>query len=250
MHDLHDDHGVSKLAPNTFVMNALLNCWSKCGDPNAGVRAEEIVLQCEKEYKNGNHEMRPNTRMYGLVLSCWSKSSSGDKAIRAKNILERMENASNTNENVLSNVHCYNAVINAAAFTEGTFDERTQAFHVATDTLNTLFQSKTIEPISSTFGTYLKVCGKLSLPNNLVQPHIGRTFEQCKTMGLVNDFVLTQVRFSTHPDQYNKLLGKHSNGKRINERVDVKEIPSSWKRNVVDRTHEDERGDWWKPGHN
>ena len=69
-------------------------------------------------------------------------------------------------------------------------------------------------------------------------------------MGLVNDFVLTQVRFSTHPDQYHKLLGKHSNGKRINERVDVKEIPSSWKRNVVERTIEDERGDWWKSGHN
>ena len=47
-----------------------------------------------------------------------------------------------TNEFITMNVHCYNAVLNAAAFTDGGMDARTEAFNIATTTLEELLIRK------------------------------------------------------------------------------------------------------------
>ena len=90
----------------------------------------------------GNNAMQPNTRSCGLVLSTLVKSAHSDKARRARNVLARMRVAATTNEFITMNVHCYNAVLNAAAFTDGGMDARTEAFNIATTTLEELLIRK------------------------------------------------------------------------------------------------------------
>jgi hypothetical protein len=262
MEDVHRNYNASKLTPNTFIMKAVLNAWSKSGNPRAGERSEQILLHMEGRYNAGRYEMKTNTRTYGLVLSSWAKSASPDKAQKAYDILRLMEEVSRTNDNVQSNVHCYNAVINAAAFTDGTPEEREKAFDIASVALDELLEGTMttadgdgdgdedipIWPISSTFGTYIKACGKLALPRSTVEPRIDKAFGDCKKLGLVNEFVLTQIRYSASAEQYQRLMGKFCPGRKPNERVMLKEIPLSWRRNVTDRPIEDGRGDWWRDG--
>ena len=126
-------------------------------------------------------------------------------------------------------------------------DARTEAFNIATITLEELLKSKEVDPISSTFGTYIKVCGKLSLPRTVVEPAISKAFDQCRDLGLVNDFILTQVRYSASPAQYRNLLGDVTKGKKINERLTINEIPYAWRKNVGERLpNSGKKSDWWK----
>ena len=158
-----------------------------------------------------------------------------------------MDDASKDNEHVLKNVHCYNAVINAAAFTEGGLEVQTKAFQIATSTLDELIACKEIEAISSSFGTYIKACGKLSsLPRNVVEKKLEWAFSECKELGLVNDFILTQMRYSCLSSQYQKIFGKLLLHKTLHERIEMSEIPFWWKRNVGERIADVQRGDWWK----
>ena len=247
LEDLHSNYGVYRLKPNTFIMNAVLHAWSRSDNPMAGGRVEDILFHMEEQYRVGKYQMQPNTRTYGLVLATWAKSIDPDKAKRAYTILRRMDEASKDNEHVSKNVNCYNAVINAAAFTEGGIEAQKKAFQIATSTLDELIACKEIEPSSSSFGTYLKACGKLSsLPRNLVENKIEWAFNECKELGLVNDFVLTQMRYSSQPTQYQKLFGKLLLHKTLHEKVEIEEIPFWWRRNNAERIIDAQRGEWWK----
>jgi len=245
-------NNIKSLIPNTFVMNAVLNAWSKSGHDRAGERAEEILLSMQSDLESGKSLRAPNTRTYGLVLAAWAKSSFTEKAIRARKILNRMikESKNKINDHVSINVHCYNAVLNAVAFTEADLTTRIEAFYIASMTLDELINSKNVEPTSSSFGTFIKACGKLSLPVNLAQPAIQIAFTTCISLGLVNDFVLTQMRYSLSDEHYQKILGDVlgdiSPNKNVTrkEGLTMSEIPNSWKRNVATPCF-DERGEWW-----
>ncbi len=247
LEDFDKKYKVKELTPNSFVLNTVLHAWSKSSHPMPGKRADEILAYMEHQRCQGNYALEPNTRSYGLVLACWSKSLCPNKAEKARDVLNRMRKASGIRSHTVTmNVHCYNAVINAAAFTEGEIDSRMDAFNIATTTLKELLESD-VEPISSTFGTYLKACGKLSLPRSLAESAIETSFKMCKELGLVNDFVLTQVRFSTCSTQYESLLGDVAKAKKINERITMAEIPESWKKNVASPFFGNaDRGDWWR----
>jgi pentatricopeptide repeat domain (PPR motif) len=239
---------IPSLIPNTFVMNAVLHAWSKSGHARAGERADEILSSMRSDLEAGKSHRAPNTRSYGLALATWAKSSFPNKAVRARQILNRMIQESENNDNVSMNVHCYNAVLNAVAFTEGDIATRTEAFHIASVTLDELIHSNHMEPTSSSFGTFIKACGKLSLPLNLVEPAAQKTFATCVSLGLVNDFVLTQMRYSLCDELYQKILGHVSSKKmsRSKQIVTMADIPNSWKRNVATAPCFDERGEWWK----
>lgn len=242
MEDLQLNHNVHQLAPNTLVMNSVLHAWSKSGDPMAGERAEQLLLHMEAQYRDGKYETQTNTRTYGLVLASWAKSENSDKTRKAYNILQLMEKTSKTNCNVQRNVHCCNAVINAAAFTEGGLDKRSDAFYVASLILEELVKYDAIPPVSSSFGTYLKACGKLSLPRDLVEPCMEKAWNDCKRLGLVNEFVLKQMWLSTSPEQYQRLMGELNCDTR---KVELSDIPAEWKEKILDRALNDGRGEWY-----
>ena len=230
-------------------MNTVLHAWSKSNHPSACYRVEEYLRDMEQKYKKGNMNLKPNTRTYGLVLATWAKSTVPDKTKRALRVFEQMKLESETNTNVDVNIHCYNAVINAAAFTEGEYENRNESFQIATKLMDELLSPNGIEPISSTFGTYLKACGKLSLPRNAVEPEIRKAFTKCIEYGLVNDFVLTQVRYSASTDQYESLLGDLIKGGKTIDRIKMSDVPEGWHKNVGDSHNNfdgDFRGDFWQ----
>jgi pentatricopeptide repeat protein len=247
--DMNRKHSKLALTTNTFIMNTVLHAWSKSGHPSACYRVEEYLREMERKHKIGNMNLKPNTRTYGLVLATWAKSTVPDKTKRAFQVFEQMRLESKTNANVEMNIHCYNAVINAAAFTEGDYEHRNESFQIATKMMDELFSPDGIQPISSTFGTYLKACGKLSLPRNVVEPAIRRAFTKCIEYGLVNDFVLTQVRYSASTEQYENLLGDLITKGKIDERIKMSDIPEEWHKNVSDSYNsydDDFRGELWQ----
>ena len=247
LEDLHSNYGIYRLKPNTFIMNAVIHAWSRSANPLAGERVEEILVHMEEQYRVGKYQMQPNTRTYGLALATWAKSIDSNKAYRAYNILRRMDEESKNNEHVTKNVNCYNAVINAAAFTDGGIEYQQKAFQIAISTLDELIACKDIEPTSSSFGTFIKACGKLSsLPRNLVDSKLEWAFYECRELGLVNDFILTQMRYSCQASQYQKLLGKLLLNKTLHDRVEMIEVPFWWRRNVAEHMSDTQKGDWWK----
>jgi pentatricopeptide repeat protein len=248
LEEFHMKHQIRGLAPNTFVMNTVLHAWSKSAHPMPGKRAGEILSYMDAKFREGNTALDPNTRSYGLVLASWSKSLCPEKAVKAREVLDRMREASKRSDVVAMNVHCYNAVINAAAFTEGDLSVRINAFNIASATLEELLEYESFDAISSSFGTYIKACGKLSLPRAMVEPAIAKAFKRCQELGLVNDFVLTQVRYSTCTSQYQALLGEFVKTKKIGERLTMSEIPESWKSNVAAPFFDNnaDRGEWWR----
>lgn len=236
LEDLHCNFEAHHLKPNTFIMNAVLYTWSRSANSMAEKRVEEILYHMEEQYRIGKYQMQPNTRSYGLVLTTWAKSLNPDKAKTAYTVLRRMDEASKDNEHVTKNVHCYNAVINAAAFTDGGIEYQRRAFQIATSTLDELIACKEIAPTSASFGTYMKACGKLSsLPRNLVDRKLEWAFSECKELGLVNDFVLTQMKYSCQTNQYQKMFRKLLSQKTIHERVGMAEAPFWWRRNVAEK---------------
>lgn len=247
--DMNRKHSKLALKTNTFIMNTVLHAWSKSGHPSACYRVEEYLKEMERKHKSGDMNLKPNTRTYGLVLATWAKSTVPDKTKRAFQVFEQMRLESKTNANVEMNIHCYNAVINAAAFTEGDYEHRNESFQIATKIMDELISPDGIQPISSTFGTYLKACGKLSLPRNIVEPAIRRAFTKCIEYGLVNDFVLTQVRYSASTEQYESLLGDLITEGKIDERIKMSDIPEEWHKNVSDSYNsfdDDFRGELWR----
>ena len=222
LEDLHDSHGIENLTPNTYIMNLVLNAWSKSENELASERMEEILLHMEKQ-------SIANTRSYGLVLASWRTSSSPEKARRAQQLLRLMREKSKKNKNITENTQCYKAVIKAAGATDGSLDERIKAFSVATATMQELLNSN-IRLNPSSFVLFFKACSKLSIPLGLADPQIERTFDRCKRLGLVNSSVLTQLKFSASPQRYQKLLGKYS--RKISDTIEINDIPSEWRRNL------------------
>jgi len=241
--DLYLETKISKLKPNTFLMNTIIHAWLKSGDSSAGERTEAILLGMEKMFIEGMFEMQTNTRTYGLVLAAWAKSQNADKATRAKNILNLMTLNSQTNKNICLNVHCYNSVINAAAFTEGAIEERLRAFQVATFTLNELIQSD-VDPISTSFGTYLKACGKLALSPSFIEPYIKKAFTKCVTLGLVNEFVLIQVKISSTSEAYHRLLKPVFHRYPSKDTLRLDDLPESWRKNIEDGSRDIIDNEW------
>ena len=130
-----------------------------------------------------------------------------------------------TNTNITVNAQCFNAVMKSAAYTEGSLNQQLDAFNLATAIMEELLKSD-IKPNSSSFGTYIKACGKLNIARKLVDPQIEKMFADCLKLGLVNSFVLTQLKNATSPNQFQHLLGKLSEGKTLGKWVDMDDIPS------------------------
>lgn len=120
-----------------------------------------------------------------------------------------------------------------------------KAFHIAELMMSRMSKhSEGLAPSSMTFGTFIKCCGRLDLPNDLASESATRAFADCCRAGLVSDFVLTQMRYALTPERFLDVLVKNgyenvdSRGKSISrdgkrmQRVIWADLPASWRRNV------------------
>ena len=238
MTDLKKRHNLGRLKVTSMAANAVLQAWANTGESNAGEMAEAILNEMEKEYHAGNPDIKPSTRSYGLAISAWAKSRVNNKAHRALSVLNRMvREYKGGNDGARPNVQAYNSCINACAFTDGPQENQLQAFDLAKSIVQELYDCEFGAPTGATFGTFIKACGRLNLPRDIVAENLESSFLKCRDMGLVNDFVLTQLRYSSPDGLYRQLLGDdiipRDGPEKI--RVEVENIPLEWRRNVPDK---------------
>ena len=94
------------------------------------------------------------------------------------------------------------------------------------------------------YGTFIKCCGRLNIPDGLATSSATRAFQDCCAAGLVNDFVLKQLRYTLQPASFLAVLAENGytdinrkgkslsrDGKRIRH-IRLGELPEEWTRNV------------------
>ena len=158
-------------------------------------------------------------------------------------------------------VQAYSMVLNACAFADLVQDEngrqvkasltsQQRAFHIAELTLNRIRKEpySGILPNPVIYGTFIKCCGRLHLPDDIAVKSAMQAFSECCQGGLVSDFVLTQLRFALPPQLFLKALVNNgyknldSKGKMISRDgtrlrpIQVSELPEKWTKNVHNRS--------------
>jgi pentatricopeptide repeat protein len=206
---------LAKLAIDTELLNAVMMAWSTSGDKQAGRKAEIHLETLERQYAIGNNQhMKPDGRSYGLVLSAWSRSSEDGKARRALGIFRRMQQEQQrmNNGNASSPLqivtpHAYNLVINTAGFSNGSREEERDAFDIAVSLFDEMVESGgDLAPNSLTFGWFIQVCGRLTVPVAMKEAQVERAFQLCVETGMVTNFVLNRLRGAASEALYKKML--------------------------------------------
>jgi len=268
MKNLYVNHGGD--APTTSVYNAVINAWTAHPDPKIGlvrVRdllkemeqnhgrdpgipmanrityntvikamrdgtqtsadfAEEILATMERRGISESH-LLPNSYTYTSTITAIGRANCSNKAQRAFAVLLRMLLAMGKgNISATPTLHSYNAVLNACAFVRGDETCKHQAFDIAMKTYDMLKERG--NPDHTTYGTLLRICATL-LPNADPKREslVDEIFEAACETGGVGRLVVTQLKFASTPDQHIRLIGRD-----MTERINVKELPKSWTRNV------------------
>ena len=222
-------HDVSRLRQNVIVSNAVISALASSGERNASERAESILNELVAS-------RTANADSYQGVIIAWAKSRRSGKAQHAYRILHRMiDDFKGGNSNCRPTTQVYTAVINAAAFSNGDRKEEQEAFEIATNTLNELYNCTYCDTNSAAMGTFIKACGRLEVPTDiLLENSIEETFREACRLGIVDRFVLTQMYWSCSDGLYKKLFGELIPGDGP-EKVKIDtlvSIPEEWRRNV------------------
>jgi hypothetical protein len=132
------------------------------------------------------------------------------------------------NKHVRPNVIAYNAVLNACAFTTDDVQEHGRAMEIAHATLNEMKESPYASPDQVTYGTFLRLCSHL--PDCSTRQKVTEAlFKKCAKEGQVGSLVLSQLRTMVPDDVYERLVGR-----RIDEDVQMSDLPKEWWCNVVE----------------
>ena len=222
-------HDLSRLRQTVIVSNAVISALASSGERNASERAESILNELVAS-------RTANADSYQGVIIAWAKSRRSGKAQHAYRILHRMiDDFKGGNRNCRPTAQVYTAVINAAAFSNGDRKEEQEAFEIATNTLNELYNCTHCDTNAAAMGTFIKACGRLEVSADiLLEKSIEETFREACRLGIVDRFVLTQMYWSCSDGLYKKLLGELIPGDGP-EKVKIDtlvSIPEDWRRNV------------------
>jgi pentatricopeptide repeat protein len=253
---------IDSLRPNTYACLSVLYGWSSCGAIDAGERATELLQTMEADMKaaasRGEESiMRTTQRCYILAQTAWARSQSERKAAGALGVLNMMEkNYAEQNLDAKPTVQAYSMVLNACAFADSVEvdgkvvkaspEQQMKAFEIAELIMDRLGNEPypNVKSTSMTYGTFIKCCGRLDLPDNIAQESASRAFADCCRTGYVSDFVFTQLRYALPPEEFLNVLVKNGyknlnskgkslsrDGKRIRP-VRLDDLPEEWKRSV------------------
>lgn len=238
--------------PNILVYNALLHCWAKSGDRDAGNRAnailakiredpslkpdiktytnvlasftardpedirkaEDIVAQMEREGP------KPTTQTYTTLIQNYARSRLPFKAVKAAEVLTRMKESGISDAQ--PSIVTYNAVLNAAEYTDGSdFNVREEALKVACIAFDEI-RNSTIQANHVTYGTFLGVLTNLMTAETR-HDIVSLVFKRCCLDGQVSYLVLKKLKTAVVSlEHYQELLMGHNESR----------LPDSWTCNV------------------
>lgn len=130
----------------------------------------------------------------------------------------------------------YSSVINACAYYKGDREGRAEALETALRTFNKLSDMKDDSPNNITYGTLFKAIANLMPVGKDREELVRRLFDQCTEEGLVDSFVLSQVR-NASPQLYRDLVDEPCGlgGPGADDSIEsvVRNVPPEWAANVV-----------------
>lgn len=130
--------------PDVVSYTSVIECYSKSSEPNASEMALELLDQLRQEYhETGDRSLMPNLRTFTMVILALARCPKPGNAQRARELLDQLlELHKQTHDPTLKpNEYPYNYVLNCAANTIGTKDEKIAAFKVAAKTYQDLRSS-------------------------------------------------------------------------------------------------------------
>ena len=218
-----EDHSIPK--PNRITYNTVIKAM-RDGTAEDADYATQILIGLETMGQHESH-LLPDSYSYTSVITAYGRSDADNKAEKALEILERMILASQKG-NMAANppTHSFNAALNACAFVDGDDTKKSKAFEIAMKVYALL--QRYGEPDHTSYGTLLRACATLLHPTDKKrETMVEEIFKKACGNGSVGRLVITQMNFAATPDQHMRLTGRD-----ILERVNVKDLPKSWTRNV------------------
>uniref|UniRef100_A0A7S3Q1M9 Pentacotripeptide-repeat region of PRORP domain-containing protein n=1 Tax=Chaetoceros debilis TaxID=122233 RepID=A0A7S3Q1M9_9STRA len=239
---IFDRMETSQIRLDTTTFNTLLSAWGLQNDPLAAERATDILNHMFVVKKSGQYDVTPSAQSYGIVINAWAKSNCPRKAYRAKRLLNEMKDksrlarsASNDpnghGKHLQPNSYIYSSVLNACAFTSGTYGVKGEALTIAIETFRECTKRNDV-----VYGSFIKSCHKLMDHDDARRiPIIEKAFSQCVGDGQVSDFVLLELHscLEYFPQVYENLL--RCDWKWDNDPLTTKDLPRYWSRNVSTR---------------
>ena len=128
------------------------------------------------------------------------------------------------------NAHCYNAVINACAYSVKDSIEQRDALKIFVDTYKEMINDENVKANEVTFVSALTALRNLLPPGEQRVSAFSKIFKQCTDHGMVDENVIKKIKYSLPPDSFRELVGKDI----VNEEGNIgfAGLPSEWTRNV------------------
>ena len=184
-------------------------------------RAYTIFALMEEQRKAGN--IKPNERVYTSFIRAMTKAKIPNLAYKSKLLLQRMRDLSRDGNLALRpTVFTYNAVLLAAVT-----DASPTAFTTAVQTFNELRKDPTAELDHVSIGNMLRCANMLEESDPKRPALIRSTFDLGCQMGLINAFVVRDLRTLTSSDMCKDLLGLSYDEDEEDARI-VQDLPYEW----------------------
>jgi hypothetical protein len=223
--------------PDIISYTSVIECYAKSCDFNASLMAEELLQNAMERYElTHDKTLMPNLRTYTMTIQALALCPRQGNVVKARELLTRLTELydSTRDESLRPNEYPYNYVINCAANTIGTNQEKVQAFQIATRTYQEMRNSHLVQPDSFTHAFWIKACNNLlPLNSELHTKCVSIAFEQCKKDGLVTNQVLNRLVQGSSTSVVESLLETTTFHQERGQQLQVQDLPSSWSRNTV-----------------
>jgi hypothetical protein len=230
------DAGDYLVRPDEVSLCAVLNAWANNAENGGADRAIQIFnhMEAVSLEKRGFHVsiMMPN-----IVIKAIARSKDKDSFRKAEAILLKLEGDYERGLTIVQpDVTTYSSVINCCAYyryAEG----RADAFETAMRTFRKVSVLHNASPNNITFGTLFKAITNLLPESEKREQLVEELFDQCCTNGVMDGFVLSQLR-NASPRLYRTLVCKtcDQGNSRSGDNIDsiLRRLQPEWSQNIVD----------------
>ena len=257
--------GNEDACPNTVSYSAVINAWAKSREKGAAQRAEAILNHMLELYEGGREDCRSNTTSFNSVIDAWAKSrdknayehasklfqqmqsmgkaakpnvlaytslinalavsSVPDKATKAFGIFLEMENMANVSPDTFT----FGAVMKACAKTSGNREAKRKALRVALEAFDKLRRSSHLSSANPMMYDPLFITIANASKGKEYAKLVTEIFKFCCQDGVLNDWILQNLRRNSPREVFENLIGHHAYG---GGDVSVADLPPEWSRNA------------------
>ena len=218
--------GREECLPNTVSFTAVIDAWAKSRDKNAYTHAQKLFQQMQSIGK----AVKPDVLMYTSLINTLAVSSTPDKATKAFDILLEIEKtAYKGNRDVAPTTITFGAVMKACARTSGNNQAKRKALRVALETFDKLRKSSHLSSANPMMYDSLFMTIANASKESEYAKLVSQVFKFCCEDGVLNDWILQNLRRNSPRDVFENLIGRRGSGERD---VSVANFPPEWSRST------------------